>query len=93
MLPIAGSYTNAARKDAYLKAVEKFRLPFWDYHRPRDYDAVFPGVTQEDDTTKFPYDFSVPQILTLEEINVPLPPEDTSTPIKNPLYSGHRLGC
>lgn len=88
MLQIAGEYTNAQRRTDYVKAVEKFRLPYWDYHQPRDYGAKFPGVIENDGTmTSYPYDFGVPQIFTLKTIKVRTSPNDKLEPIENPLYS------
>jgi tyrosinase len=84
MLDIAGSYTDAKTKSKYLAAVEQFRLPYWDYHQPRNYNSVMPGVTVGDGTTTYPYDFGVPQIFTLEEIYVRLAPDDRVNKIKNP---------
>lgn len=78
-------------KDAndQLEAVQKFRLPYWDYFRPRDYATTFPGVTSGKGYTSFPYDFSPPQCLTVERIIVsePLGEDLTKKFISNPLRS------
>lgn len=72
-----------------LKAVQKFRLPYWDYFRPRDYQTTFPGVLTGDGFTNFPYDFSVPQCLTVDRIIVSEP--QNGKPVRklipNPLRS------
>jgi tyrosinase len=86
MLQIAGKYSNEQRRSEYLKAVEKFRLPFWDYHRPRNYNADSTGITNKNQTTSFPYDFSVPQIFTLTDINVRMYPDDKLVSKANPLH-------
>ena len=68
----------------YIKAVMDFRLPYWDYFRPRDFRIEFPGINGRRDKhgnldpkdpgfTSYPYDFGVPQILTLEKVIVQLP--------------------
>ncbi|KAF2731878.1 Di-copper centre-containing protein [Polyplosphaeria fusca] len=84
MLDIAELY-NEPRKSDYKKAVEKFRLPFWDYHRPRDYNARFPGVRLGDATTFYPYDFRAPQIFTVANVKVQMYPDDREVQIPNPL--------
>lgn len=118
MVEIAQTFADSER---YLNAAQDFRLPYWDYHLPRGYEAVFPGVTlgqdkytgeflnledvtidyrttgkqisdadvdvrtvKKDDkgnhhdvdvltSTKFPYDFGIPQILMLEKVMMRLP--------------------
>jgi tyrosinase len=86
MQNIAASYTDPARKAVYQEAVKKFRLPYIDYHRARNYDAVFPGVVDPNQgSTSYPYDFSLPQVLTLENITVKDFPGDTVRTIPNPL--------
>lgn len=42
MVEIARKFTDSEK---YLKAAQSFRLPYWDYYRPRSYETVFPGVT------------------------------------------------
>ena len=71
-------------KSQYRRAAERFRLPYWDYYRPRDYDADFSGVIK-DGQTNFEVDFSVPQIFLLEKIMVHLPPHDSVKLENNPL--------
>lgn len=88
MQDIAASYTNPARKAIYQEAVKKFRLPYIDYHRPRNYDATFPGVVNPNrGSTSYPYDFSLPQVLTLANITVRDFPADNIRTISNPLAS------
>jgi tyrosinase len=91
VIDIVEKYTEVSpeRKKAYAEAALKFRLPYWDYHRARDYRAQFPGVVHEDvnrkGTTFYPYDFCVPQILTLETLKVKMWPDDKLQTIDNPL--------
>lgn len=118
MVEIAQTFADSER---YLNAAQDFRLPYWDYHLPRGYEAVFPGVTMGRDrktgeflnledvtidyrttgeqisdadvdvkkikvdeegnhhhievltSTKFSYDFGIPQILMLEKVMMRLP--------------------
>jgi tyrosinase len=85
MIDIADKYTDATQKATYKEAVKKFRLPYWDYYRPRDYDARFPGVTRSDGTTYYPYDFRAPQILTVRTVKVRMYPDGRPEEIPNPL--------
>jgi tyrosinase len=87
MVTIAQSYTDKQHRDSYLQAVQKFRLPYWDYYRPRDYDVTFQGIVNPNGTTKFSYKFDMPQIFTLVEIKVLKAPTNVATPVKNPFQS------
>lgn len=135
MLELAKTYTDSER---YLKAASEFRLPYWDYFRPRNFDTVFPGVTLGQDTetgefvslndvyfsdpksdkpgktskltdvsmkvkveskdgkekwhnvdmlnsTKYPYDFGIPQVFLLEKLMMRIAPHDTLKLVHNPL--------
>ncbi|KAH7073183.1 common central domain of tyrosinase-domain-containing protein [Paraphoma chrysanthemicola] len=84
MLDIVERY-DSRNKPIYQQAVKKFRLPYWDYLRPRDYNAVFPGVARPDGLTSFPYDFRAPLILTMPEVTVRMYPGGKPTTILNPL--------
>ena len=83
---------------AQLEAVQKFRLPYYDYFRPRDYETTFPGVTTKRTVDRqrnipgfdsFPFDFAVPQIFTLERVIVqePINGQLRKSYIQNPLRS------
>jgi hypothetical protein len=110
MLEIAQKYEDSDVRASYLKAVEKFRasqgphqkdqmtnilqLPYWDYHRPRNFAAGYADWNDEkvpkmpaDKPKYFPFDFSVPQVLTVESLLVKVYPKNTSLSIKNPLQS------
>lgn len=71
----------------YRKALEQFRLPFWDYYRPRAKRLTpMPGVF--DGSTSFPYDFSLPQIFCVPTVMVRYPDDDTMLKsLDNPLYN------
>ena len=58
MTEIVESFTEPF-KSQYREAALRFRLPYWDYYRPRGYDATFPGVRKEGETY-FEIDFAVP---------------------------------
>lgn len=84
MLEIAESY-DAEYKDDYLEAVEWFRLPYWDYFRPRGASVTFPGVVH-DGETGFPYDYSVPRVLTDKTLMVFKSPKNIREELEgNPL--------
>lgn len=62
-------------RQQYQKALESFRLPYWDYYRPRyARETVFNGITGADRrTTSFPYDFSMPRVFTESKLTVRRP--------------------
>jgi tyrosinase len=67
------------------KQQQKFRLPYFDYYRPRSHTTTtFPGIT-EGQTTSFPYDFSLPQIFTLEKVMLMKPGATALSLEDNPL--------
>ncbi|KAF5558860.1 tyrosinase precursor (monophenol monooxygenase) [Fusarium phyllophilum] len=76
------------QKKKYLAAAQQFRLPYWDYFRPRAYTkTTFPGVTNpKDGTTTAPYDWSAPQIFTLPEVMVRRLPDNELIPMANPFF-------
>ncbi|KAI9692221.1 MAG: hypothetical protein M1822_006451 [Bathelium mastoideum] len=83
MVKIAGDFHDS--KD-HLDAAQKFRLPYWDYYRPRDYGVTFPGVIRGKQTS-FPYEFNIPQIFNLEKVVVRAAPEGNKKTLSNPLCS------
>ncbi|KAI9656603.1 MAG: hypothetical protein M1821_004810 [Bathelium mastoideum] len=83
MVKIAGTFNDS--KD-HLDAAQKFRLPYWDYYRPRDYAVNFPGVIREKQTS-FPYEFNIPQIFKLEKVVVLTAPQMRRETRSNPLCS------
>lgn len=85
MLAIADEYTEEY-KAQYMKAAQEFRLPYWDYYRPRGGRVKFPGII-DNGMTAFPYDYSCPEVFTTKELMVRMPPNNTPKSIKNPLFS------
>jgi tyrosinase len=86
MLAIAKWYDKPYQA-TYLAAARAFRLPYWDYFRPRDVDARFPGIKLEGNRTRFEYDFRMPDILNVREVMVRVPPYDNLELRGNPLYT------
>ncbi|KAF5583284.1 tyrosinase precursor (monophenol monooxygenase) [Fusarium pseudoanthophilum] len=76
------------QKKKYLDAAKQFRLPYWDYYRPRAYTKpTFPGITNPDDgTTTGPLDWGAPQIFTLPEVMVRRLPDNKLIPMANPFF-------
>ena len=86
MIDIANTY-DAAHRQKYLDAAKAFRLPYFDYFRPRGGAVHFPGVVEDEKMTDFAYDFTLPSVFNEERVNILEAPADTPTPINNPLYS------
>ncbi|MCJ1400073.1 hypothetical protein MMC11_003276 [Xylographa trunciseda] len=76
---------SPARKQDYVKAAKQFRLPYWDYYRPRDYQVTMPGVVNND-TTEAPYDYHMPQIFTLQDVMVKTLPDEQLVAMSNPFF-------
>jgi tyrosinase len=83
MLKIANSYNEPFKAD-YLKEIESFRLPYWDYFRPRGAEVTFPGIANGGKTS-FPYDYSAPRVLTDPELMVHKSPDNGLKQVPNPL--------
>lgn len=63
----------------HVEAVKDFRLPFWDYFRPRGGNTRFPGVRDgSSGTTGYGFDFSLPYILEVDKVMVLKPNENPS---------------
>lgn len=86
MLDIAKKFPDA-NKQHYVDAVQKFRLPYWDYYRPRAKKKVWFRGVKPNDITSFPFDFSIPQVFTVTKLMVRTPSKNELTPIDNPLTS------
>lgn len=71
MAEIAERYPEPARQ-RYLDAVKEFRLPYWDYFRPRREERT----DSQDFRKGSGYNFNVPLIFTTAEIVVRLPSND-----------------
>ncbi|KAF5723958.1 tyrosinase precursor (monophenol monooxygenase) [Fusarium mundagurra] len=75
------------QKKKYLAAAKQFRLPYWDYYRPRSYTkTTFPGVTNPDGTATAPFDCGAPQIFTLPTVMVRRLPDNELVPMTNPFF-------
>lgn len=84
MTEIAERYPEKA-KPKYRAALKEFRLPYWDYYRPRNKGTTkFSGV-KSGGTTTFDYDFAIPQIFTVERVMVARTSDDKLESIENPL--------
>ncbi|KAI9894687.1 MAG: hypothetical protein M1814_002043 [Vezdaea aestivalis] len=75
----------ASAKPKYKAAARLFRLPYWDYYRPRATGAKFPGIKGTGSTTGFDYDFYVPRAITLKKVMIRTPQEDKLELKENPL--------
>jgi tyrosinase len=74
---------TSERKQKYDEAVKSFRLPYWDYYRPRDGPTTFPGV-KDGPRTDAPYNYRAPWIFTEPQIMVKTLPDDELKPMDNP---------
>jgi tyrosinase len=86
MADIAERYPEQS-KEKYRAAVKDFRLPYFDYYRPRDRKiTTMPGITLPNGRqTRFTYDYSMPQIFTVESVMVRRTSDDQLHSIENPL--------
>ena len=87
MVDIAKRY-NAPHKEEYLDAVLQFRLPFWDYYRPRGGPVTFPGVIDRG-STSFPYDYSLPRILTEPKVFARFYPDNEQKQLEQNPFQFH----
>lgn len=71
-------------KEKYITAADKFRLPYWDYFRPRGGQKCFPGV-KHGSTTTAPYSYDAPQIFTRSRVMVKSLPDNKLVDMANPL--------
>lgn len=72
-----------AQPEEHIEAVKQFRLPFWDYFRPRGGNCRFPGVRDlKRGTTGYEWDFSIPNILEVETVMVYKPSGKNDLPEK-----------
>ncbi|KAI0126190.1 hypothetical protein BJ170DRAFT_685428 [Xylariales sp. AK1849] len=85
MMNYANSY-NEPYRTQYREAVFAFRLPFWDYHRPRGGEVEFPGIILGGKKTTYKYNFCVPLIFTVPTVTIFEQPNNTPRTLKsNPL--------
>lgn len=74
MVDIAGRFP-AANQQMYKDAAQRFRLPYFDYYRPRGTSSSSVG-----------YDFSIPQIFVVEHIMLRTPDNNDLVLQPNPLH-------
>jgi hypothetical protein len=86
MLEKAKSYPDKADQEKYLAAANRWRLPYWDYHRPRGGKVTFPGVVNGG-TTGTNFHVNLPLIFTAPNIMVHEPGNKGLTPHSNPFLS------
>ncbi|KAF4334818.1 tyrosinase precursor (monophenol monooxygenase) [Fusarium beomiforme] len=72
-------------KKKYIAAAKQFRLPYWDYYRPRGYEVTFPGVV-DGNTTTSPYDYHAPKIFTRKEVMIKVLPDNKLKAMPNPFF-------
>lgn len=89
MHTIAGQFQDTK----YLAAARRFRLPFWDWHKPRaKKPVVFQGV-KKDGATDFTYDFGLPRVFQESTLLICSPDpnnrdnEVKAVPFPNPLLT------
>ena len=79
-MEIAESYASPYQA-AYIEAAQHFRLPYWDFHRPRGGPVQFPGVVKPNKITEFPFDYSVPKIFSETNVMVRPAPNNELQPL------------
>jgi hypothetical protein len=86
MVEVAKTYDEPL-KTRFIDAAINFRLPYWDYFRPRagPGNFIFPGVISDGSTT-YPYDYSAPLIFTRPSVTVKFPPKGKPDSLPNPLH-------
>lgn len=76
----------------YQQAAQRFRLPYWDYLKPREHKTTTFNGAGGSGTTSFPYNFDLPLVLTVDQVMVYQPQaeggnETQLVPIPNPLLT------
>jgi tyrosinase len=87
MVDVAYKY-NEPLKTRFRDAAINFRLPYWDYFRPRKGPGnfTFPGVISSGQTA-YDYDFSAPAIFTTPTVTVRYYPDGKPRLLqRNPLH-------
>ena len=87
MIEVSGRY-NEPLKTRFRDAAINFRLPYFDYFRPRRGPGryVFPGVISGGQTV-YDYDFSAPAIFTTPSVTVRYFPDGKPRQLsRNPLH-------
>ena len=89
MLDIANTWEGDGLREQYRQSALNFRLPYWDYYRPRAYNQkgfTFPGIIKNG-LTAYPYDFAAPLVFTTEELMIRQPKTNEAVPTRNPLFN------
>lgn len=87
MVELVKQWEPESERGAQLKAASGFRLPYWDYWKPRGGSVTFPGIVTEGRQTAFDYDFRIPDIFVAKSVMVRKPKGTKLEPIDNPLAS------
>lgn len=83
----ASTELSSAEKKAYRDALKMFRLPYWDYFRPRDRrKTTMPGVVKDGETVA-PFDFHVPRIFTVSHVMIKSLPNNVPRLMENPFFN------
>lgn len=88
MIELVKVWDPESERADQLKAAKKFRLPYWDYWKPRGGPVTFPGVVTDGKQTNFAYDFRIPDIFVAKKVMVRQPEKRNQLDaIDNPLVS------
>lgn len=85
MINVVDQYNDASVRSEYETAALEFRLPYWDYYRPRGGAVTFPGIVDEGQTTAYAYDYKLPEIFTVSKVMIRAPGKNELVEIDNPL--------
>ncbi|KAK8054725.1 Tyrosinase, partial [Apiospora phragmitis] len=85
MVELARQWNTTENREKYHQAALEFRMPYWDYYRPRGPRVNFPGIIKNG-MTSFAYDYSCPIAFTVDKINVRAAPDDKWMAMGNPLH-------
>ncbi|KAL9113600.1 MAG: hypothetical protein Q9227_002338 [Pyrenula ochraceoflavens] len=86
MVELVQEWLPETERATQLNAARRFRLPYWDYWKPRGGPVTFPGV-RNGGQTSFDYDFRIPDIFVAKKVMVRKPKGTKLDPIDNPLVS------
>lgn len=84
MIELVQGWVPEVHRADQLKAANNFRLPYWDYWKPRGGPVTFPGVRNKKQTSH-DYDFRMPDIFVAIKVMVRKPDVAELVPIDNPL--------
>jgi tyrosinase len=72
------------KDEKYFDAVRRWRLPYWDYYRPRG-GPVSWGSVGRDNRTSFDYDCGIPDVFTFPFLKIRTTLKGDTAPFANPL--------